>query len=369
MTTVSVAVGVIAVVLVGTDLAVTVLHPSLRGPVSHSAERSAWMAVRGLGRGMGRARVLTFGGPAAMGADFAAWVLGLWLGFALVYAPFVHELAYSPAASAHPDGFFTALYLSGVSLTTLGFGDVVGGTAALRLVTVLEGASGLAVITAALAYITAVYPRVSLARTTASWVTDLEAHTEAGAVRFVLGGGPGTVARLQRDLIEIHQDLQRFPVLYYFHAAQPGESLAALMRAGALVCVYLRWGFSPGAVPFTELYGPGLQRTLERLMDDYGWEFAAGHPALPASQPMGAREARDRYERLTATVRAMAPEAALPAKAAPAEFAAFVPRVDAFLTEFGRVHGYAASLLPGSKQTAAGDLGEPGGHGQADRAG
>lgn len=347
MTVVSVSVGALAVVLIITDLAVTILHPSMRGPVSHLAERLAWVAIRSLARGSGRRRLLTFGGPAAMAADFVAWVLGLWLGFALIYDPFVSVLGYSSGALSQRGGFLTALYLSGVSLTTVGFGDVVGGTDALRLLTVLEAASGLAVITAALAYVTTVYPRVSLARTAASWATDLNAHTELGAVAFILHGGPATVARMQRDLIEIHQDLQRFPVLYYFHAGQPGESMATLLRAAALVCTYLRWGFATEAVPFAALYGPGLQQTLWRLMDAHAQEFPSDRLVDPSFQPLGAEEARDRYECLIDSVRAAAPEALPPVGSIPPDLVTFLSRVDDFLKEFGRVHGYVTPPLFG----------------------
>ena len=93
-------------------------------------------------------------------------------------------------------GFVEALYLSEASLTTGGFGDVVAGSHVLRLVTILEAASGLAVIAAAIAYVTAVYPRVSLVRAAASWATDLEGDTELGAARLVCHGGRDKVARL-----------------------------------------------------------------------------------------------------------------------------------------------------------------------------
>ena len=347
MSLLSVVLGVAMVVLVTADLGLTVLHPSLRGPLSNHVEHLAWAGVRGLARLGGRDRLLSFGGPAAMAADLLTWVLGLWLGFALIYAPFVDAFQYSPTGSSGHAGFLEALYLSGASLTTVGFGDVVAGSHVLRLVTILEAASGLAVITAAIAYVTAVYPRVSLVRAAASWATDLEADTEVGAARLVCHGGRDEVARLQRDLIEIHQDLLRFPVLYYFHARVPGESIASLLRAAALVCVYLRWGLRREAVPFAALYGPGLERTLGRLMDDYAREFRGAHLAGVGEQPLDQREAYARLHRLRETVRRVVPEAVSEEPDVPPDLVRFLARADTFLLEFGRVHHYGAAPLFG----------------------
>ena len=343
----SVILGVAVVVLVAADLGLTALHPSLRGPLSNHVEHLAWAGVRGLSRFGGRDRLLSFGGPAAMAADLLTWVLGLWLGFALIYAPFVDAFRYSLAGSPGHAGFVEALYLSGESLTTVGFGDVVARSDVLRLVTILEAASGLAVFAAAIAYVTAVYPRVSLVRSAASWATDLQADTEVGAARFVCHGGRDEVARLQRDLIEIHQDLVRFPVLYYFHASAPGESIASLLRAAALVCVYLRWGLRREALPFAALYGPGLERTLERVMDDYAREFRGANLTGGVEQSFDQPAAPARLHRLREEVRRVAPEAVGSEPGVPPDLARFLARVDIFLLELGRVHRHSASPLFG----------------------
>jgi len=342
-----VIVGVLVVVAVAADLGLTVLHPSVRGPLSDRAERLAWAAVRGLTRLRGGDRLLSFGGPVAMVGDLTAWVVGLWLGFALLYAPYAHAFGHRPPQPSGHGGFLDALYLSGESLTTVGFGDVTAGSRALGLVTILEAASGLALITAAIAYLTALYPRVSLVRAAASWATALGADTEMGAARLVCRGGRDEVARLQRDLIGIHQDLLRFPVLYYFHPRQPRESIATLLRAAALVCACLRWGVKREAAPFACLYGPGLQQTLEQLMDDYAREFRGAPLTASRERGLGEREAQARLGRLREAVDRIAPDAASDDKGVPAEFARFVAHADTFLHELGRVHHRSSTPLFG----------------------
>ncbi|WP_370327579.1 ion channel [Euzebya sp.] len=341
----AVVLGVTVVVLAAADLGLTVLHPSRRGLLSRHVEHLAWAGVRRLTRLGGRDRLLSFGGPAAMAADLLAWVFSLWLGFALIQPPSVHTFRYSPGWPGH-EGFVEALYLSGASLTTVGFGDVVAGSEVLRLVTILEAASGLAVITAAIAYVTAVYPRVSLVRVAASWATDLQADTEEGAARFICHGGRDEVARLQRNLIEIHQDLLRFPVLYYFHAGVPGESTASLLRAAALVCTYLRYGLAWEAVPFAALYGPGLERTLERLLDDYAREFRGAHLT---ERSLDQHEAHARLHRLREDLRRVAPESVSSEPGVPPDLARFLAHIDTFLLELGRVHRHSAAPLFGER--------------------
>jgi hypothetical protein len=345
MTVSLVIAGVAVVGLVVADLGLTVLHPSRHGPLSSHVEHLAWAAVRGLTRLSGRGQLLSFGGPAALAADLLAWMSGLWLGFALIYTPFAPSFDNSPGGSQAVDGFGAALYLSGESLTTVGFGDVIAGDLFLRLVTVLEAASGLALIAAAIAYLTAVYPRVSLVRAAASWVNDLEADTEDGAARFVCQGGQAEIAHLQRDLIEVHQDLVRFPVLYYFHAPGAGESTGSLLRGAALVCAYLRWGLDPKAAPYVDLYGRGLERTLERLMADYRREFRGTYADSEVTSSLSRPDAEARFHRMRAALCRVSPEAVDDNESGVSDLADYLARVDAFLRTLGHLHHFDAAPL------------------------
>lgn len=108
-----------------------------------------------------------------MGATLVVWVGGLAVGFALIYLPFVDELSCAPNVPFGEKGVVEALYISGVPLTTVGFGDVVATRDALRLVTVLEAASGLLSITATVTYVLSVNPLLTELRTSARIQADL----------------------------------------------------------------------------------------------------------------------------------------------------------------------------------------------------
>lgn len=94
VTVLSVGVGAALVALVAWDIVLTILHPSARGPLSYLTNRLSWVVVRELVTGLGRRRHITAAGPLAMLVNVLAWVGGLWLGFALIYLPFVETLAY-----------------------------------------------------------------------------------------------------------------------------------------------------------------------------------------------------------------------------------------------------------------------------------
>lgn len=245
-----VAAGALVVAVVGWDIALTLLHPAARGPLGDRANRWAWRLVRAVSRSR---RVLSYAGPLAIAANMLVWVSGLWVGFALVYAS---EMDLGEA-----------VYKSGEALTTVGFGDVVFDPEWLRYVAVFEAAGGLGAFTAAIAYVLSVYPLVTAIRASA-----LFASLSADA------GDTTQVAVLTRDLIESHEHVKRFPVLYYFESGDEAESMATLLKASVATCIALRKsGDDARAMP--------LERALTRLLDDLERDYIGGRRRGNLRQP------------------------------------------------------------------------------------
>ena len=236
-----------------------------------------------------------------------------------------------------------ALYLSGVTLTTVGFGDVVASVDALRMVTIAEAASGFAVITGAISYLISVYPQVSVVRTAASRLTDSGVDSPDGAARLVIHGGSRELASLHTDLIAVHQNLRRFPVLYYFHAERGEASIHALFRAAALVAALLRWGVRPGAREYVDFYARAMPATVDRIMEDMARDFVGGSGgSLQAREEWLAdpRAVAARRRVLCQSVAAIAPD--LAAGDAPDEdLATFVGRAERFLAALADRHGFS----------------------------
>jgi hypothetical protein len=252
-----VAAGALIVAVVGWDIALTLLHPAARGPLSYRANRSAWRLVRTLSRSR---RSLSYAGPLAIAANMLLWVVALWLGFALVYASGME--------------FDEALYKSGEALTTVGFGDVEFDPEWLRYVAVVEAAGGLGAFTAAIAYVLSVYPLVTAIRSSALF-----------ALLSTDAGDTSQAPVLTQRLIECHEHVERFPVLYYFESGDEAESMTTLFRAAVRMSAALREaGQESRAVT--------LERVLSRLFDDLERDYIGGRGGETDVAPAGDFRAR-----------------------------------------------------------------------------
>jgi Ion channel len=72
-----------------------------------------------------RERLFAAAGPTALVVVIATWALLLILGWALVFWPHVPDgFRFDPGTAERDAGFLEAVYLSLVTVTTLGFGDI-----------------------------------------------------------------------------------------------------------------------------------------------------------------------------------------------------------------------------------------------------
>jgi hypothetical protein len=104
-------------------------------------------------RGELRQTYLTYFGPLGLVLLIALWAAGLTVGFALL----LWGLGAQMATSAGDADFGTALYGSGVTLFTLGYGDVLPHTAPGRVLVVLEAFTGLTFLALIISYLPVLY--------------------------------------------------------------------------------------------------------------------------------------------------------------------------------------------------------------------
>ncbi len=347
--------GVALLGLVLWDMTVTTLHPAARGPLSRTVNRGVWRAVQRV-PGRGRRRASSFAGPAAVVLTFGLWLASTLLAYAIVFWPFEDRHVASEGEPVGSGGFLEALYLSGTALSTVGFGDVVATSQALRLVTVAESLSGLVIITAGISYLLSINPYLLGVRGGAARLAELGAVEPEGAARLATTGGAATVERLHSDLVDAHGSLRRFPVLFLFEPHDPEASMLTLLRAASSACLVLRWGTRPGAPPFAELYGRALEATLSRIREDYREQFPdlLHHAPRPQHPP---EPAAARFARLRAAVAAAAPGVVAPDGEAPPELTAFLAATDPFLAALATAYGQdvAPLLAPARQDLRSGD--------------
>ena len=230
--TASTAAGAVLVLLTLRDVFYELFRPGGDGTLSRLLRRGAWRGFHALaGRWRG---ALLLAGPAILVATIALWAAALAVGGALLIWPQLPE-GYrfaSPLVGGLETGFDTALYVSVVTLTTLGFGDVTPTTSALRLVAMLEASVGFALLTAGISWIQAVYPVLARRRALAERLTALEAAERRTGTRLadVDASVAATVlAELAAELAAVHVDLVQTSVSYYFDERPRRISLPALL--------------------------------------------------------------------------------------------------------------------------------------------
>lgn len=340
MTLVSVAAGLALVALVTVDIVATVLHPNARGPVCQLTNRGAWLTTRGIWRATGNSQPMAFAGGLGMAMTLSTWVAGLAVGYALIYLPFIGRFSYQPGVPFADPGVVEALYVSGAALTTVGFGDIVATSDALRLLTVVQAASGLLTITASVAYILSVYPLLTETRTAARTQADLATADINGAVRLVAAGATTEIAALQRSLVVVQEHLRRFPVLFYFRPRDEGDAFITLLRAGAVMYLVLALGLRPPASGYAAVYRDALRSALDRMIGDFERRYVRRLAATAAADDpdVGGQ---------VALVRAAVAHSGLPTRDEPAtaDEAAFVVRLSRCLDGLACEQGYGWRAL------------------------
>ncbi len=135
------------------DLFLTALHPDVDGPIARVVQQGVWrLVVAGNGRRRQRRRVMALAGPLMMVTTFAVWVLTFTVGFALVVWPFLGT-GYVIEPGIGAPGFVHALYYSGSTMSTLGYGDITPATAPLKVLAVVASLSGFSMLTGIVAYL------------------------------------------------------------------------------------------------------------------------------------------------------------------------------------------------------------------------
>lgn len=248
--------GVALLLLAAGEIYFTILHGRGRsGLLSEAINRGTWAGLRAvalrLARGR-RHRVLNALGPLLLPALIALLLVVLIAGFAFIYFPRMPGAFVVNSAPGSP--WLEAFYFSGTTLLTLGYGDIVPRTGAMRLLALFEGAAGLGVISLAVAYLLSVYGALERKRTVAlSFYHQAEEGADAAgfvAHHFVNGEFRGltdalnTAARDLQSLLEAHIE---HPILHYFHPVEVHKSLPRMLFLALEICVVMRACLDPRA--------------------------------------------------------------------------------------------------------------------------
>ena len=205
--------------LVLQDIFRTLFVPTGAGALSSFAARRVWRVFRQAEQR--RPAVLALAGPLILLCIIVVWAVGLAIGWALIVWPHLptgFHLATGMDPADH-GGFVDALYLSLVTLATLGYGDIVPASGWLRVVVPLEALVGFALGTASISWILSISPVLARRRHLAREVF-LLGRSEQDDLTIV-DADPQAVGAvllsLTEQVIALRNDLAQVPIIYYFH--------------------------------------------------------------------------------------------------------------------------------------------------------
>ncbi len=159
-------------------------HPSGNGHLSDELLGATWSIFRRFAGG--RQERLSLAGPTALIAIILSWAVLMTVGWALIYWPYLPEnflfsTGLNPALNG---GFVDALYVSFVTLVTLGYGDITPTENVLRVMAPLEALIGFGLLTASITWVLSIYPALSRSRSLAqeiSLIHDAESAAESNS--------------------------------------------------------------------------------------------------------------------------------------------------------------------------------------------
>jgi len=237
------------------DVWATVLHPGLESPLSNRFHRTGWRFISGVARHVPfGARLQEAALPLLVAGLISLWIMLIFLGFAALYLPWLDVSGAFNTAQGTSRHWSDALYLSGTAVATLGFGDITPVAWPVRALLVVEGMSGMATISLAIAYVLAIYPTLARLRVC---VIALEAEVAGRANglpllrRYLHEDGrwdsdlDDRLRALALELLALTENHETHPILYYNHPPRVQQSILRMLVTTQHLIGFLRYGLSP----------------------------------------------------------------------------------------------------------------------------
>src|SRR5258708_3864350 len=250
---------------------------SQRFRLSRQFYTSTWLlwswGARKMRAGNRREFYLGYFGPLSLIVLLLLWAVLLILSFTLLQWGMV-SLLNVPAQQVT---FGTYLYMSGVTFTTLGFGDVVPLTGMGRLVSVLEAGTGFAFLALIIGYIPIIYQSFSR-RETHITLLDARAGSPPSATELLRRqyrdqSSENFVQYLQgweqwcAEVLESHLS---YPVLTYYRSQHERQSWLAALTAILDTCALLIIGFEDVSLPNARFIFAIARHAAVDLAQSYG---------------------------------------------------------------------------------------------------
>lgn len=293
MDAVWVVVGALLILAGAWDLFMTVLYYDAAGPLSIRLYRAVWGFCRRLaGRVPARHNsfVLSLGIPLMILFSLLMWITMQLAGFAAIYYVGLHRGSFRFSEGLEAS-LVEALYLSGISLSGLGYGDIGPITAPFQLVAAFQALMGYGFLTLAIAYVVNVYKVIEDMGVLSSDIYHESERTYEARnileVHFHRGEPRDLGYRLHNfysSMISHHEGMRHYPVAYYFYSRRGYAALPYRFGVIGRTIAALRWGL-PADHPVTEEpWLRAMKSAYESISDEIMSRFV-GEPMPPADKP------------------------------------------------------------------------------------
>jgi hypothetical protein len=275
------------VLLMIVDVFRTLLYPHGSGPLGRTIIRGFWLVSRKL-----RGRGSFIAAPLAMAAVIGAWASLAAIGWALLYLPHLTEgFVYGAGVPLRAD-FAEALYISLVTLSTVGFGDIVAVHPLLRLVVALQAVTGFGLLTATVTWILQTYPALNRRRALAHELNLFrEAAGPAGVSSLDPKHAAGLLESMAGNVASVSIDLLAFHETYYFREVELRGSLPATVAYAQ----ELAFDAQRSESPELQFAGRMLHAALEGLAEVLRGKF--GHAGTTSADVFDSYELHHRHVR------------------------------------------------------------------------
>ncbi|MEV4426815.1 potassium channel family protein [Streptomyces sp. R-07] len=224
MTWLPVLAGAALILFILRDVFHTIWHPTRHGGLSRLVMRGVWRLSAHRGA---RWRPVGLAGPVGMMAVVTVWAFVLSVGWALIYWPHMPE-DFSYATGLDPGehaGPLDALYVSLVTLATLGLGDIAPASGWLRMLAPLEALVGFALLSATVAWVLGIYPALARRRALALRLSHVRrSRLTAGSLDSA--GGAALLDGLASAFSTVTVDFLQYAESYYFYDGDENIALA-----------------------------------------------------------------------------------------------------------------------------------------------
>ncbi|MER5203690.1 potassium channel family protein [Streptomyces sp. NPDC002825] len=206
------------------DVFHTIWHPTRHGGLSRLVMRGMWRLSAHHGA---RWQPVGLAGPVGMMSVVTVWAFVIAVGWALIYWPHMPEdFSYSPGLTpSEHAGPVDALYVSLVTLATLGLGDIAPTSGWLRMFAPVEALVGFALLSATVAWVLGIYPALARRRTLALRLSHLS-RSDGTTEALDSAGGAAILDGVASALSTVTVDFLQYAESYYFYDGDENISLA-----------------------------------------------------------------------------------------------------------------------------------------------